>query len=243
MATLPTNRTTADSAATHVDDHNELHDGHNLSETHRNHAAPHSGHETPAGAQAKADAAQAAAATDATTKANAAASTAQDALNTHMADTDVHGVDLTTVVTEADLAAYEITAQRVTVVPGGALGSTDVQGALEELVDEIGGSTTAAHVADTTNAHAASAIGVTPSGNLAADDVQEALTEIQTDVDTRATSAALTAHEADTSNVHGITDTTVLVTNSGGIASVRTLTQAAYDALTPVATTLYVIVG
>lgn len=35
MATLPTNRTTSDSSATHVADHNELHGGHNLNETHR----------------------------------------------------------------------------------------------------------------------------------------------------------------------------------------------------------------
>lgn len=43
----------------------------------------------------------------------------------------------------------------------------------------------------------------TPSGNLAAVTVQGALNELQTDVDTRATSAALTTHEADTST-HGV---------------------------------------
>lgn len=41
------------------------------------------------------------------------------------------------------------------------------------------------HIADTTDAHDASAISVTPAGNLAADDVQEGLTELQTDVDGR----------------------------------------------------------
>ena len=48
----------------------------------------------------------------------------------------------------------------------------------------------AAHLADTVDAHAASAIAVTPTGNLAADDVQEALTELQSDVDTRLTASS-----------------------------------------------------
>ncbi len=41
----------------------------------------------------------------------------------------------------------------------------------------------AAHLADGTAAHAASAISSVPSGNLAADDVQEALDELQTNID------------------------------------------------------------
>jgi len=50
------------------------------------------------------------------------------------------------------------------------------------------------HLADTTDAHDASAISSVPAGNLAATDVQSALNELQTDIDTRATSAALTSH-------------------------------------------------
>jgi hypothetical protein len=41
------------------------------------------------------------------------------------------------------------------------------------------------HLNDTTDAHAASAIGVTPAGNLAATTVQAALEEIQSDVDSK----------------------------------------------------------
>jgi len=44
---------------------------------------------------------------------------------------------------------------------------------------------TSDHIADTADAHAASAITNTPAGNLAATEVQAALDELQTDVDTR----------------------------------------------------------
>ncbi len=47
----------------------------------------------------------------------------------------------------------------------------------------VDGATLDAHIADTSDAHDASAISVTPAGNLAADDVQEALTEHQGDID------------------------------------------------------------
>ena len=55
-----------------------------------------------------------------------------------------------------------------------------------------------------------------------------------------ATQAELDAHAADTTSVHGIADTSVLV-DGDGISSVVKLTQAEYDALTPDAATLYVI--
>lgn len=55
----------------------------------------------------------------------------------------------------------------------------------------------------------------TASGNLAATNVQAALNELQSDIDTRATAAALTAHEADTTAIHGIADTAALVTLTG----------------------------
>lgn len=47
-------------------------------------------------------------------------------------------------------------------------------------------STIDAHIADTVDAHDASAISSVPAGNLVATDVQGALNELQTDVDTRA---------------------------------------------------------
>ena len=54
----------------------------------------------------------------------------------------------------------------------------------------------------------------TPSGNLAATDVQAALNELQSDIDTRATSSALTTHTSATTSVHGIADTADLLTTS-----------------------------
>lgn len=57
-----------------------------------------------------------------------------------------------------------------------------------------------------------------------------------------ATDAELAAHEADTTSVHGISDTADLVTSTG-IDAIVTLTQSAYNALTPNSRTLYVISG
>lgn len=62
-----------------------------------------------------------------------------------------------------------------------------------------------AHIADTVDAHDASAISNVPAGNLAATTVQAALDELQTDVDTRATTTALDTHKADTTNPHSVT--------------------------------------
>lgn len=56
----------------------------------------------------------------------------------------------------------------------------------------------AAHIANGTGAHAASAISNTASGNLSSTNVQSSLVELQLDIDTRATSAALTAHTGST---------------------------------------------
>lgn len=69
------------------------------------------------------------------------------------------------------------------------------------------------HIADTTDAHAASAITNTPSGNLAATDVQGALNELQTDVDSRALDSALTAHTGASTGVHGVTGAVVGTTD------------------------------
>ena len=58
------------------------------------------------------------------------------------------------------------------------------------------------HIADTTGAHAASAISSTPAGNLAATDVQTALDELQSDIDTRALSSDLNNHVTDGVDAH-----------------------------------------
>ena len=70
------------------------------------------------------------------------------------------------------------------------------------------------HLSDTTDAHDASAISSIPSGNLAATDVQAALNELQSDVDTRATSSALSAHTGASTGVHGVTGAVVGTTDS-----------------------------
>lgn len=64
-------------------------------------------------------------------------------------------------------------------------------------------------VAPTSTPVPASSVSNTPSGNLAATDQQAVNNELQSDIDTRATSAALTSHTGNTSNPHSVTKTQV----------------------------------
>lgn len=73
-----------------------------------------------------------------------------------------------------------------------------------------------AHVNDTSAAHAASAISFTAGGTIAGTDVQTAVAEVATDAAT-----ALSNHEADTTSVHGIADTSALVTTSSAPELIR----------------------
>jgi hypothetical protein len=70
-------------------------------------------------------------------------------------------------------------------------------------------------------------IANTPSGNLAATNVQSALNELQTDIDTRATSAALTSHTGASSGAHAAS--AIANTASGNLAA--TDVQAALNEL------------
>lgn len=74
---------------------------------------------------------------------------------------------------------------------GSGAAVTNVQQAIN-----TGAQNLADHLADTADAHDASAISNVPSGNLAATEVQAALNELQTDVDTRQTAAQVTAYVA-----------------------------------------------
>lgn len=92
--------------------------------------------------------------------------------------------------------------------PVGTISATDVQAAIAEVSSESAPASepiAAAHIADTSAAHAASAIGFTPVGTIAATDAQAAIAEVATDA-----AGALATHEADTTNVHGIVDTSAL---------------------------------
>lgn len=72
--------------------------------------------------------------------------------------------------------------------------------------------------------YTASQVTNVPSGNLSANDVQNALNELQTDVDTRATSAALTSHTGASSGVHGVTGSVVGTTDTQTLTN-KTLTS------------------
>jgi hypothetical protein len=82
--------------------------------------------------------------------------------------------------------------------------------ALDALTTDI-----ADHLADTEDAHDASAVSVVPTGNLSANDVQEALEELQTDADTNATN--LTNHLSDTTDAH--LASAIGVTGAGNLTS------------------------
>lgn len=79
-----------------------------------------------------------------------------------------------------------------------------------------------AHTGDTVDAHDASAISFVATGTIAATDVQAAVAEVATDA-----AAALTTHEADTTSVHGITNTANLLTTSSGIDALGDVTITA----------------
>ena len=79
-----------------------------------------------------------------------------------------------------------------------------------------------AHTADTVDAHDASAISFVAGGTIAGTDVQTAVAEVATDAAT-----ALSNHEADTTSIHGISDTTALLTTASGIDALTDVTITA----------------
>lgn len=79
-----------------------------------------------------------------------------------------------------------------------------------------------AHTGDSSAAHAASAISFSATGSIAGTDVQTAVAEVATDA-----AAALSSHEADTTGVHGISDTSALLTTSSGIDALADVTITA----------------
>ena len=104
--------------------------------------------------------------------------------------------------------------------------ATNVQTAIDEVEGRLqtAEGTLSGHISQLVDAHDASAISSIPSGNLIATDVQGALNELQIDVDTRATSSALTTHTGASSGVHGVTGSVVGTTDN------QTLTTKIIDA-------------
>jgi hypothetical protein len=144
------------------------------------------------------------------------------------AETAIAIAALGSLATDAELAAHTgdasaahaataISADSTTLVGTG----TDVQAVLEELDNGI-----ADHLADTSAAHAASAISFSAVGTIAGTDAQTAIAEVATDAAT-----ALSTHEADTTSVHGISDTSALALTADVV------TKASYDAHTVLAAT------
>ena len=115
------------------------------------------------------------------------------------------------------------------------LTATDVQAAVDEVEGRLdtaesdivtAQATADDHIADTVDAHDASAISNVASGNLAATNVQDALDELQTDVDTRALDSDLTAHITDTTDAH---DASAVSYDNATSGLTATDSQAAID--------------
>lgn len=113
----------------------------------------------------------------------------------------------------------------ITTAASGNLSAVELNAALAELQTDIDSRSTAAavtdHLNDASDAHDASAISFAAVGTIAATDAQTAIAEVATDA-----ASALSSHEADTSSIHGITDTTDLLTTS----NTKTLTNKTFDA-------------
>ncbi len=136
---------------------------------------------------------------------NLAASDVQTALDELQTDIDTRATS-TALTNHINDAADAHAGTAITNTPAGSIAATTVQAAIDELDGDI-----TAHVGDSSAAHAASAISFSPSGTIAGTDVQTAVAEVATEA-----ASALSTHEADTTSIHGITDTSVLAL---GVAS------------------------
>lgn len=178
---------------------------------------------------------------------------AADARYTGSIHPDLAAHDTLGLATQAELDAVAAakantshghTAVTTPFTPAGTVASTNVQAAIEEVAADVGDASAdlIVHTAAATGAHAASAITFTPTGTVASTNVQAAIAEVAAEAgagahpdlathDTMglATQAELDAHAADTTAVHGITDTSALVVTTDPRLS---------DARTPTAHTL-----
>jgi hypothetical protein len=141
-------------------------------------------------------------------------------IQNHINDTsDAHDASAISVAAISGLTATDVQAAF-------AEHQTEIEDAQADAAQALSNSSSAQtdvnnHIADTSDAHDASAISNVPAGNLAATDVQGALNELQTDIDSRALTSDLTTHTGASTDVHGLTGGAAVV----GTTSTQTLTN------------------
>jgi multidrug efflux pump subunit AcrA (membrane-fusion protein) len=131
-------------------------------------------------ALAAAEAAASAAATSASAAANSASAASASAVNAATAETNAETAETNAETAQAAAEAAQAAAEAA----AAAAAATDI----------------GAHLADTTDAHDASAISFSPAGTIAATDVQAAIDEVSGDISTVATD--LWNHIGDSSDAH-----------------------------------------
>lgn len=99
-------------------------------------------------------------------------------------------------------------------------GTETLTAALASDPGTLGTTALAAHIADTVDAHDASAISFSPTGSIAGTDVQTAVAEVATDA-----ASALTAHTGDSSAAHAAS--AVSFTPAGSVAATDVQTAVA----------------
>ena len=158
-----------------------------------------------------------------------AAKTIQTEVETgRLSTTSLDAAYKTPLTTHVAAASNAHAASAISFTPTGQISSNTVQAALAELDTEkatTGSVTTVQtnltnHISNAAGAHAASAISFAPTGNIAATTVQAALAELDTEKETPAgattkANTAVETHRTDTTDVHGIADTSALETQTG----------------------------
>ena len=119
--------------------------------------------------------------------------TMESGISTNAGNISTNSGDITNIETKTDFITVTQAVNLDTMESGIATNASDITTNAGAISD---------HIADTTDAHAASAITNTPSGNLAATTVQAALNELQTEVDTLAVDSEV-VHIAGTEVITG----------------------------------------